>query len=121
MTARSAALLLLANAAISTALIASYVRWVAPPRPPTLAVLDLGELYRLKEAQVTAILVNRDTSPEARAEALKRASGFNREINQLIDALPDECRCLLLARGAVIGPAPLLSDLTPEIRRRLGL
>ena len=28
---------------------------------------------------------------------------------------------LSLARGAVVGPAPLLPDLTPEVRRRLGL
>ena len=121
MNARTTALVLLANVAITSAAIAIHARWIAPPRPPTLAVLDVGELYRLKEAQVAAILVNRDAPAETRAEALKRASAFNQELSHLLDTLPDECRCLLLARGALVGPAPMLSDLTPEIRRRLGL
>ena len=61
---RTTALVLLANIAITSASIAIHARWIAPPGPPTLAVLDVGELYRLKEAQVTAILVNRDAPAE---------------------------------------------------------
>ena len=85
------------------------------------AVLDIGELYRLKETQFATVLVKRDSTDEDRALALKRAAAFGLEVTNLIQSLPDECRCLILARGAVVGPAPLLPDLTPEVRRRLGL
>ena len=42
-------------------------------------------------------------------------------MSTLLEKLPDECRCVVLARGAVVGTAPLLRDLTPDVRRRLGL
>ena len=90
-------------------------------RLPALAVLDVAELYRLKELQVAAVLVKRDASDEERAGALRRAAGFGTEVSTLLQALPGECRCIVLARGAVMGSEPLLRDLTPDVRRRLGL
>ena len=121
MSLRHAALLLAINAALTAALVAGYALWLAPSRAPALAVLDVGELYRLKENQVAALLVKREASGEDRAAALKRAADFGLEVGSLIQSLPDECRCLVLARGAIVGPAPQLRDLTPEVRRRLGL
>jgi hypothetical protein len=118
---KTASALVLANAILSAILIAAYATWMAPARTPLLAVLDVGELYRLKETQVAALLVKRDASDEERALALRRASTFGLEVTSLIQSLPEECRCLILARGAIIGPAPILADLTPEVRRRLGL
>jgi hypothetical protein len=93
---------------------------LAPAAAPRLAVLDVGELYRLKETQVAKVLVKLDATHEDRALALQRASAFGLEMTNLIQSLPEECHCLILARGAVVGPAPLLPDLTPEVRRRLG-
>ena len=58
---------------------------------------------------------------EARATALKHASTFGMEVTHLLEALPGECRCLILARGAVVGQVNELPDLTPDVRRRLGL
>lgn len=121
MNARTAAILVLTNALLSAAFIGVYALWFAPAKVPALAVLDVGELYRLKETQVATVLVKRDSTDEDRALALKRAAAFGLEVTSLIQSLPDECRCLILARGAVVGPAPLLPDLTPEVRRRLGL
>lgn len=121
MTVKGAAVLILSNALLSAVLVAAYALWFAPPRAPVLAVLDVGELYRLKERQVATVLVKRDSTDEDRALALKRAAAFGLEVTNLMQSLPDECRCLILARGAVVGPAPLLPDLTPEVRRRLGL
>ena len=121
MTIRTVALLLFANLLLSTSIIGAYARWFAPSTSPTLAVLDVGELYRLKETQVATVLVKREASNEDRAQALKHAAAFGLEVTRLIESLPEECRCLILARGAVVGPAPQLPDLTPEVRRRLGL
>ncbi len=121
MNARTVALFVGANALVSAALIALVPLWLAPELVPALAVLDVAELYRLKELQVAAVLVKRDASDEERANALQRAAGFGTEVSTLLQALPDECRCIVLARGAVVGSAPLLRDLTPDVRHRLGL
>jgi hypothetical protein len=88
---------------------------------PRFSVLDVGELYRAKENQVATMLVKRDATEADRAAALKHAAAFGVEVGVLIDTLRDECGCLILARGAVVGPSPQLPDLTPEFRRRLGL
>ena len=121
MNARVALMLLGLNALISSGLLAAYARWVAPPPAPRLAVLDVGELYRLKESQVAAVLMQRDATDEARATALTHASTFGTEVTTLIQALPETCGCVILARGAVVGDAQSLPDLTPDARRRLGL
>jgi hypothetical protein len=118
---RTAVLLVGLNALVSAALIALAHLWLAPPRAPALAVLDVAELYRLKELQVAAVLFKRDASDDERAGALRAAGGFGAEVSTLLATLPDECRCVVLARGAVVGAAPLLRDLTPDVRRRLGL
>jgi hypothetical protein len=121
LTVKGASVLILSNALLSAVIVGAYALWFAPPRAPVLAVLDVGELYRLKETQVATVLLKRDSTDEDRALALKRAAAFGLEMTNLIQSLPNECRCLILARGAVVGPAPLLPDLTPEVRRRLGL
>ncbi len=121
MSVKTVSILIVANALLSVVFVVAYALWFAPSRASLLAVLDVGELYRLKETQVTAVLVKRDSTDEDRALALKRANAFGLEVTSLIQSLPEECRCLILARGAIVGPAPLLPDLTPEVRRRLGL
>ena len=78
------------NALVSAALIALAHLWLVPERLPALAVLDVAELYRLKELQVAAVLVKRDASDEERAGALRRAAGFGTEVSTLLQALPGE-------------------------------
>ncbi len=121
MSIRTASILIVGNALLSAVLISAYAVWFAPAKVPALAVIDVAELYRLKETQVATVLVKRDSTDEDRALALKRAAAFGLEVTNLIQSLPEECRCLILARGAVVGPSPRLPDLTPEVRRRLGL
>lgn len=121
MNARAASLLIAINALVSAAWVGAYALWAAPPEAPQLAVLDIGELYRLKESQVTRVLMQRDASDQDRVLALNRAATFGAEVTRLLQLLPQECRCLILARGAVVGPAAHLPDLTPDVRRRLEL
>ena len=114
-------MLALINALVSVAIVLVYALWLSPPPLPRLAVLDVAELYRLKESQVAAVIVRPDATNEERLTALKRAHAFGTEITALIQALPEECRCLVFARGALVSHESLLTDLTPEVRRRLGL
>jgi len=118
---KTSTLLIVANVLLSALILVAYALWFAPAAAPRLAVLDVGELYRLKETQVAKVLVKLDVSEADRALALQRASAFGLEMTNLIQSLSEECHCLVLARGAVVGPAPLLPDLTPDVRRRLGL
>lgn len=112
---------LVVNAAVSAAMIFIYATWIAPARTPRLAVLDVAELYRLKETQVAALLVKPDATDADRAAILKSVQGFGAEVIRVVQALPQDCRCLILARGALIGEDSQLPDLTADARRRLGL
>lgn len=115
---------ILISTALSTltgaALIWAHGHWLAP-QAPRLAVLDVGELYRLKEIQIAATLVKREASADERTASLQRAQAFGAEVARLIHTLPRECRCLILARGALVGPDTQLPDLTPDAKQRLGL
>ncbi len=119
MTIRHAVLLASLNVLLTLAL-AGYV-WLAPPRATAFAMLDVAELYRLKERQVAAVLVKRDTSDAERAAAIQHAGNFGTELATVVESLPQECRCLILVRGAVTGSSRQLPDLTPLVRQRLGL
>ncbi len=99
--------------------VAADVVMRTPPR--TFAVLDVAELYRLKEAEIAAVLMRQDTPEPARAQALARAAAFSASVTTLLASLPGECGCLILARGAVVGSDAAVPDLTPAVRRRLGL
>ena len=121
MTRRDAAYLLALNALVSMALVALSAPWLLRSQQTAFAVLDVAEIYRVKESEVAAVLVNHNVSEAERAAAIARAASFGTELTALIEALPEECRCLVLARGAVIGAAVPLPDLTPDVRRRLGL
>ena len=121
MTRRDAAYLLALNALVSVALLTAGAHWVFGPQKTAFAVLDVAELYRVKEAQVAAVLVNHNATETERTTAITRAAAFGTELTALIESLPDECRCLVLARGAVVSATAPLPDLTPDVRRRLGL
>jgi hypothetical protein len=120
-SAKAALILILTNALLSAAIVFAYALVFAPDKTPPFALLDVAELYRIKETQVTAVLVKREASVEERALAMRRAAAFGAELSTVLQSLRQECRCLILARGAIVGPTANVPDLTPDVRRRLGL
>lgn len=109
------------NLLLSAGLVAAALLWIHQTRPPSIAVLDVAELYRLKEAQVTALLVEPRTTDTQRAQALRQVTEFGQEVASLMQTLPQTCRCLVLARGSVLARSTDLPDLTDEAKKRLGL
>jgi len=109
------------NLLLSAGLVAAALLWMHQTRPPAIAVLDVAELYRLKEAQVTALLVEPRTTDTQRAQALRQVTEFGQEVASLMQTLPQTCRCLVLARGSVLARSTDLPDLTDEAKKRLGL
>jgi hypothetical protein len=88
-------------------------------RPSQLVgVVDVGEVYRQKEAEFTQILTR--GGPEAEREhALLMARSFSQRLPLALEALPRECGCLVLLKSAVAGPTPRTVDLTAQLQRKL--
>jgi len=110
------------NAALSLALVLA-ASWLLPASGQRLATVDIASLYRAKEGQVTAQLLRRDASDTDRASALREAAAFGEQLDRLVARLPADCRCLVFTKGALIGSGTdnRIADLTPQLRRQLGL
>lgn len=104
--------------AVALALLA-YDRLVARAAPP-IGVVDVGQVYRLKEAEFTQ-LVTKSASEEERQQALAMAQGFARQLPLALEELSRDCACLVLVRSAVAGNSPHALDLTMLLRRKIGL
>ena len=105
----------------TVALIAAYHAWVGGNHYRKIAVLDVAEIYRLKESEFAALLMKPGGSEAERAKAIELARNFGTELAALTQRLPAECDCLVLTKAAVVGGGDHLPDLTPEVKRRFGL
>ena len=91
---------------------------------PALVIggVDVGELYRAKEAEFTQILtkaLSQPASEEERQKALVMARAFAQRLPLALDELQRECNCLVILRTAVAGPTPNTIDLTAQLRRKV--
>jgi hypothetical protein len=90
-------------------------------RSERIGVIDLAEVYRLKEKA----FADRVTAPGAteadRDQAIGEAQAFARALPQALEELPLECDCLVLLRTAIAAHTPATVDLTPALKRRVGL
>ena len=112
-------LISLANAAI---LIAAYHAWNRASIYPRIAVLDVAEIYRMKESEFAALLMKPAATEADRARAIELARTFGTDLAALTQSLPAECNCLVLTKAAVVGGGGnSVADLTPEVKRRFGL
>jgi hypothetical protein len=95
----------------------AYDRWIAGPAL-RIGVVDLNAVYREKEAEFTRRVTEARTEAE-REQAMQAARTFAQRLPLALEALPDECRCLVLLHTAVVSPATETADLTPALRRKL--
>ena len=116
-TARLIALHVLTSALVAT----GTSLWVQRYQMPRFGTLDIAELYRIKEQQVAAVLVKRDSGDTDRVQAIQGAAAFGAQVSKILETLPQDCDCLVVAPGALLGSPTRLVDLTQDVRRRLGL
>lgn len=113
--------LFIANALVSliaaaSALIAYDRQVIRPVR--TVGVVDLAEVYRVKEDEFTRRLTAARTEEERQA-TLQMARSFSQRLPMALESLPAECGCLVLLKASVAGPTPYTVDLTPRLHQKV--
>ena len=112
---------LLLNAAFALVIVfgtlAAYDRMVVRPAQ-RVGVVDVGEVYRQKEAEFTQILTKAGSEGE-REKAFAMARTFSQRLPLALEELPRECGCLVVLKSAVAGPTPRTVDLTAQLRRKV--
>lgn len=116
--------LLLANALVSLFVvalgIAAYHHYVRSPAD-RIGVIDVAEVYRLKEKEFTDLVTKAGASEADKDKAMAGAEAFARALPRALEELPQECGCLVLVRNAIAAATPTTIDLTPVLKRKVGL
>lgn len=112
---------LLPNAALAlliiAAALAAYDHWVVRPGQ-VIGLVDVGEIYRQKEAEFTQLLTRAGSDGE-RDKAFAMARSFSQRLPLALEELPRDCGCLVVLKSAVAGPTPRTLDLTAVLRRKV--
>ena len=107
----------LSSLLIVSAALALYDRVVIRPGQ-LVGVVDVGEVYRQKEAEFTLILT-RANSDDERQKAMLMARTFAQRLPMALEELPRDCGCLVVLRSAVAGATPRTVDLTAHLKRKV--
>ena len=114
---RAALLELVATLLLITAGLAAYDHWVVRPAL-RVGIVDLGEVYRQKEAEFTLTLTKAGSEDE-RLKAMATARRFAQRLPVALDELTHECGCLVVLRSAVAGATPRTVDLTALLKHKV--
>ena len=108
------------SAVVAAAAVATYHYWLLPPQLPRLATVDLAALYREQEAAFSRVVSQEGVTAGEREQAMARAEAFARSLPDALEELSQACACTVLSSNAIAGRHGVV-DLTPELRRRVGL
>ena len=100
--------------------IAAYHHYVRSPAD-RIGVIDVTEVYRLKEKQFTDLVTKAGASEADKDKAMAQVEAFAKALPQALEELPQECGCLVLLRNAIAANTPAMVDLTPALKRKVGL
>ena len=101
----------------AAAALAAYDHWVVRPAL-RVGIVDVGEVYRQKEAEFTLILTKAGSDDE-RQKAMAMARRFAQRLPAALDELPRECGCLVVLKSAVAGATPRTVDLTAHLKQKV--
>lgn len=120
MNARALALQSAVTLMIVVAGLTFYHRFVLPGTT-RFGVVDVGEVYRLKEKQLLEMVTKPLVSDADKLLALAAAQEFAKVFPLALEQLPLECQCLVLVRSAIAAQTPHTVDLTPLLKKKIGL
>lgn len=103
--------------AVVAAALFAYDRVVVRPAL-LIGVVDLGEVYRAKEAEFARLLASSSSEAE-RERALGYARQFAQRLPVALEELPRECRCLVILKSALVGATPNGIDLTAALMKKV--
>lgn len=110
----------LVSAAVAGAALWAYDHYVRVPQTVRFAVVDVSDIYRLKTTKLVDEMLRAGEGKEARDAVKSSADNFGEEVERLTSAVAADCRCVVLARPAVVAGASV-PDYTDALKRRLGL
>lgn len=110
---------LLSSAFVVAIALLAYDRVIFRPSQH-IGVVDIGEVYRAKEAQF-AQLLTKSNSDDERQKAIELAKQFAQRLPAALDELPRECNCLVMVKTAIVGATPNAIDLTEQLKRKVNL
>jgi hypothetical protein len=105
---------------VVAAAITAYHRIVIQPLQ-RVGVIDVVEIWKLKEKEFTDIVTRSAATDKDRQKAMEIATAFAKELPIALEQLPQECGCLVLLRTAIAASTQNTIDLTPALKRKLGL
>ena len=100
-------------ASSAAAVFAYHVTRLAAPR---LATLNVAQLFNERQEELMKLVAGGGET--ATQKAMEAAQAFGKELEAQVLALPKECGCIVLVRGAVVAGGEL-PDYTDVLRRRL--
>jgi len=98
-------------------MLTAYDRAVVRPAQ-RVGVVDVGEVYRQKEAEFTQLLT-RATTEADREKAFALARSFAQRLPAALEELPRDCACLVVLKSAVAGRTPQTVDLTVLLQQKV--
>ena len=102
------------SAATSAAAVLTY--HFSRPAPPRLATLNVAQLFNERQEELMKLVAG--GGEVATQKAMEMAQGFGKQLEAEVLALPKECGCIVLVRGAVVAGGDL-PDYTDVLRQRL--
>jgi hypothetical protein len=120
MNARTLTLQLVLTLAVVALALTGYHRFVLAPSV-RFGVVDVSEVYRLKEKQILAVVTKPTVTDADKQMAVTMTVEFSKTLPAALEQLPAECGCFVLLRSAVAAQAPNTVDLTPLLRQKIGV
>ncbi|MET0334104.1 MAG: hypothetical protein ABW190_07510 [Rhizobacter sp.] len=120
MNAKAIALQALVTLAVVSLVMVAYHRFVLAPSI-RIGVVDVGEVYRLKEKQILEVVTKPSVTDVDKQKAVTMTLEFTKALPAALEQLPSECQCFVLVRSAVAAETPNTLDLTPLLKRKIGV
>lgn len=120
MNAKALGLQVLVTLMVVALCIGAYHRYVHTTAM-RFGVVDVGEVYRLKEKQLVDMVTKPTVTNADKERAVAAALEFTKTLPAALDQLPHECKCFVLVRSAVAAETPNTVDLTPLLKSKIGV